>query len=173
VPVDAISLAPEKTRLEEARKIEKRLDDKIGVHIRRMFYSEALVEHPQTVKPVFNEGLPFFARIRLALSWPVIVKAMIKRMDLGQSQGAESKAIIEAELDWLDSLLEDGREYLVGDKFSRVDITAASLLARIVMPKKHPGDGRFKQPPRLQLDAANWVNRPSLQWVAKMYTQHR
>ena len=32
--------------------IEKRADDIAGVHIRRFYYSEALVEHPSTVRPI-------------------------------------------------------------------------------------------------------------------------
>jgi glutathione S-transferase len=35
-----------------------------------------------------------------------------------------------AELDWIDSKLSDRRSYLVGDRFSRVDVTVASLLSR-------------------------------------------
>ena len=35
--------------LPAAIEIESRLNDVLGVHVRRMYYSEALVEHPQTV----------------------------------------------------------------------------------------------------------------------------
>jgi hypothetical protein len=37
---------------------------------------------------------------------------MIKDLDLGPEQGQQSRALLEAELDWLDGLLADVRPYL-------------------------------------------------------------
>jgi len=34
---------------EQVRSIEKRLDDTIGVHVRRLYYSDALTRAPETV----------------------------------------------------------------------------------------------------------------------------
>lgn len=158
---------------DDAAQIEQRLDDVIGVHVRRMFYSEALVEQPHTVKPVFSKGLSWWERLKLQLSWPLIRNKMITLMDLGKQQGDESQAILEGELDWLNDLLADGRPYLAGDQFSRVDVTAASLLARIVMPPEYPGDDGFTHPPRLGEVAAGWREQPILQWVLRMYQLHR
>ena len=98
---------------------------------------------------------------------------MIARMDLGAEQGNESKSLVETELDWLDGLLADNREYLVGTQFSRVDITAASLLARMVGPPEHPAQDNFILPPRARQDADRWKQRPIIQWVEKMYARHR
>ena len=158
---------------DDASTIEQRLDDQLGVHVRRMFYSEALVEQPATVKPVFQAGLSWFKKLMLNLSWPAIRKSMIKMMDLGKTQGEESQAIVAGELDWLDDILADGRPFLMGDQFSRLDITAASLLARIVMPPEYPSDDGFSHPPRLSEVAAKWRQRPVMQWVLRMYTEHR
>ncbi|NND82265.1 MAG: glutathione S-transferase [Gammaproteobacteria bacterium] len=157
----------------DAAAIEQRLDDEVGVHVRRLFYSEALVEQPQIVKPVFMKNLGWLDKLKLQLSWPMVRKKMIQFMDLGKQQGDESQAILEAELDWLDGLLADGRRYLVGEQFSRVDITAASLLARIVVPDEYPTRDGFSHPPRLSQVAAEWRQRPALQWVLGMYAQHR
>ena len=59
--------------LPAAVEIEHRLNEVLGVHVRRMYYSEALVEHPQTVLPIFADcqgdvsfqgHQPFLARCR-------------------------------------------------------------------------------------------------------------
>lgn len=161
-------------RLSDASsEMEQRLDDQLGVHVRRMFYSEALVEQPQTVKPVFETGLSWIKKLMLNLSWPAVRRKMIKMMDLGRAQGDESQAIVAGELDWLDELLADGRPFLTGDQFTRVDLTAASLLARIVMPAEYPSDDGFSHPPRLSKVADDWRDRPVLQWVLRMYAGHR
>jgi hypothetical protein len=46
----------------QARAIEKRLDDVLGVHVRRFFYSYALTSMPLAVRPLFSEGLPLWQR---------------------------------------------------------------------------------------------------------------
>lgn len=55
-------LEPDVSLQKEARLIEQRLDAIAGVQTRRYFYSEALVEHPEIVLPVFAKDLEPDAR---------------------------------------------------------------------------------------------------------------
>ena len=50
---DSKRLTPNHAR-EECLELEKRLDDVVGVHTRRYYYSEALVDHPETVRPIYK-----------------------------------------------------------------------------------------------------------------------
>jgi len=165
-------LTPQADRDEYAR-IEKRIDDVAGVHIRRFFYSEAMVEHPATVRPIFTRDLPLRKKLMVYIIWGKIRKIMISRMDLGREQGAVSRDIIAGELDWLDELLSDGREFLVGDRLSRTDIAVASLLAPLALPPKHPTYKDINHPPRMAKVMANWDQRPSIIWTRKIYEQYR
>ena len=158
---------------DEARAIEKRLDDKIGIHTRRYYYSEAMVEYPHTVRPIFVKSLPFVEKFVVKQKWDMIRSLMIKGMDLGPQQGLESKAIIETELDWLDGLLADGRTYLAGGQFSRADIAAASLLAPLAIPAEHPEYTNLAVPPGVQTDIELWTKRPCMKYVHNMYAKHR
>ena len=158
---------------EGAQQIEDRLDSVLGVHIRRLFYSEALVDYPETVKPVFAQGLSMLERIKLSLMWPMVRKKMIAKMDLGADQFEESRAIVETELDWLDGLLADQRSYLAGGQFSRVDITAASLMAPAVLPPNHPAISVLTLTPGVKKLAAIWRQRPVFQWLEGIYARHR
>ncbi|RBP49149.1 glutathione S-transferase family protein [Arenicella xantha] len=154
--------------------IEQRLDDLVGVHVRRHYYSEALVEHPSIVLPVFLRGLSWLDKIKLRMAWPMICKRMIKLMDLGSKQGQESLEIVQRELDWLDGLLSDGRQFLAGgSELSRADITAASLLAPYVLPPEHSQSMYVKLPPRLAQTADQWRSRPIMQKVLSFYAQFR
>lgn len=165
-------LTPEVDR-DALDQIEKRIDDIAGVHVRRFYYSEALVEHPETVRPIFTRDLPLAKKVLIRLAWNKIRRVMINRMDLGSQQGLESRDIIKGELDWVDRLLSDGRKYLVGNKFSRADIAVASLLAPLALPPEHPAYAKIQHPPRLASDVANWNQRPSLNWVRDIYSKHR
>ena len=169
---DSKRLTPD-SAYEECMAIEKRLDDIAGIHARRYYYSEAMVDHPRTVRPMFSDNLPMMQKLVVVVSWGMIRKLMIKRMDLGPDQGRESREIVDAELLWLDELLSDGREFLSGDGFSRADITAASLLAPLASPKEHPTYNRLELPPNISIDLENWKNRPSLVWVRDTYTKYR
>jgi glutathione S-transferase len=155
------------------RTIEKRLDDVIGVHVRRYYYSDALLNDPASVRPIFSRDLPLLQRLGVTLAWPKIVPIMIKGMDLGVPQGLESRDILLRELDWLDALLSDGRAFLHDDQLTRADITAASLLAPLVNPAKHPAYSALKLPEELAATIADWQDRPSLKWVRQIYAQHR
>ncbi|GAB5452504.1 MAG: hypothetical protein Hals2KO_28320 [Halioglobus sp.] len=159
--------------LSVAAEMESRLNEVLGVHVRRMYYSEALVEHAETVLPIFADGLPAEEAQFVRDAWEVIAAAMVEKMDLGLEQGKESRRIVMEHLDWLDTLLSDGRHYLVGDVFSRVDLGAAALLAPLAMPPEHPTYGGLQLPPRLARDIHDWQTRPVTRYVADMYRLHR
>ncbi len=168
----SIRLTPN-TNIDACRELEKRLDDVAGVHVRRYYYSEALIDHPEIVRQVFANDLSFFKKLVLYGTWGVVRKLMIDLMDLGPEQGRESRKIIEKELAWIDSLISDGRRFLVGDKFSRADVTAASLLAPLAIPNEHPTYAKLKLPPHMTADLAIWEDRPSIKWVNEIYSQYR
>lgn len=157
----------------ESLAIEKRLDDVLGIHVRRWFYSESLLDCPETVKPVFAKGAGFIGGITLSLAWPKVVATMIKRMDLGADQERESQAIVAAELDWLDSLLAGDREFLVGDSLSNADIAAASLIAPLFSPVNHPAADILSLPSRVAATAEQWRSRPFAKWLSKLYSENR
>ena len=157
----------------EVRSIEKRLDTIAGVHVRRFYYSDALINSAASVRPIFSNGLPLMQRIAVTLGWPGIVKVMIKGMDLGPAQGVESRAIVDKELQWLDTLLQYGRPYLTGSQWTRADLTAASLLAPLVAPVEHPVYDVAVFPQAVSAAMQEWRDRPALQFVRRAYTTHR
>ena len=158
---------------EAVLSIEKRLDDIVGVHVRRFYYSDALINAPASVRPIFSDGLPILQRAAVTLGWSRIVPLMIKGMDLGVEQGLQSRAVVEAELDWLDSLLADGRPYLHGNQWTRADLTAAALLGPLAAPKEHPITAKAFFPSTVLKAMKDWEKRPALQFVGRMYSTHR
>lgn len=158
---------------EQCEQIEKRIDDIAGVHVRRLYYSEALVEYPGTIRPFFTRDLPLPKKLLTSIAWGKIRKIIIADMDLGAAQRQESRDIVERELDWVDELLADGRNTLLDSRFSRADIAVASLLSPLVLPAKHPTYQMMQHPPKLAEDIARWAERPSLQWVSEIYDKYR
>ena len=166
-------LSPDSEFEEECRALETRLDDVIGVQVRRYYYSEALVEHPDSVLPIFTQDLAASERQSLEENWGLVRQMMTGMMDLGPKQRQESRRFVEGELDWLDGLLNDGRRFLLGQRFSRADMTAASLVAPLAQPKEHPTYGMLDLPPLARADLALWSSRPTLAWVREIYSAYR
>ena len=83
------------------------------------------------------------------------------------------KSAAASELDWLDAILADGRPFLTGDKFTRVEITAASLLAPLANPKNHPTYAVASFPPTVASAMQRWADRPIMKWVVKTYADWR
>jgi glutathione S-transferase len=159
--------------ISRSREIEQRLDDLAGVHIRRYYYSEALLNQPQQIRRIFSRHLPWHQQLMLRLAWNKICQHMIRGLDLGAEQGRESRQIIDNELNWLDQLLADNRHFLVAERFSRADIAAASLLSPLVLPAQHPTYHNMPLPPGLAADAVDWQERPSMRWIRDIYRDYR
>jgi glutathione S-transferase len=171
--LDKRSLEVDTIDTSSARDIEQRLDDVTGVHVRRFYYADALLNQPQKVRPIFCANLSRKEQIILRLAWGKICKYMIRGLDLGVEQGRESRLLIETELDWLDGLLADGRTFVLGKHFSRVDITAASLLSPLVLPPEHPTYHNLQLPPGVAADVAGWQERRSIRWIGDIYRNYR
>ncbi|MFT5219599.1 MAG: glutathione S-transferase [Planctomycetota bacterium] len=155
------------------KEIEARVNKIAGVQLRRYFYSEAIIDQPQMIKSIFTSQLSLIDRLKIYLAWGKICRGMIRHMDLGPAQGIESMAILATELDWLDSLLADGRKFFVGNRFSRVDIAVASLLSPILLPPEHPVYNSLRLPPKMALQVKDWETRPSLTWLRETYRGYR
>jgi glutathione S-transferase len=166
-------LNPDSQFKEECQALEQRLDEIAGVHVRRYYYSEALVDHPDTVRPIFARDLPVAEQASLEENWDLVRELMMGAMDLGPEQGKESRQFVADELDWFDGLLADGRRYMLGDRFSRADITAASLFAPLALPEEHPTYGMLEVPPVARVDLATWDKRATVEWVREIYRNHR
>ena len=97
----------------------------------------------------------------------------MRMYDIRPGAASESRAQLESELDWLDAKLSDGRFYLAGDRFSRADLTVASLLAGFARPKEMSVDHGLAFPDALAADIERWRTRPLMQWVIEQYRRHR
>jgi glutathione S-transferase len=159
--------------LAEAREIEVRADGIIGVHVRRLAYAEMLPKYPHLAKPGLFRNVSRTHRLVGNMMWPLTRRVMMKMYDVTPEAASESRAKLEAELDWLDSKLSDDRSYLVGDRFSRADLTVSSLLAPFACPEEIPAlrEGTF--PGDLVADTERWRQRPVMRWVKEQYEAHR
>jgi glutathione S-transferase len=156
-----------------ALEIEERADDIFGIHVRRLVYAEMLPRYSHLAKPGLFQNVSRTHRLIGNMMWPVTRRAMMQLYDVGPTAASESRSILETELDWLDSKLSDGRPYLIEDRFSRADLTVASLLAPFACPQEISAFRGGTFPDALVADVERWRRRPVMRWVAEQYEAHR
>jgi len=166
------SLTPDTGR-DHAAAIEQRADEVIGIHVRRLAYAALLPGHADVVKRAMFQSAAGWHRRAGNLTWPLVWRLIMKTYDVGPGAAADSRAKLEGEIDWLDGLLADGRPYLVGDRFSRADLTVASLLSGLARPKEMPVYRDMRVPDTLAADMRRWGERPAMRFVRAQYRAHR
>jgi glutathione S-transferase len=157
----------------EAKEIERRADEVIAVNVRRLAFAELLPNYAHILKPALTYRAKGWRRLAGNMMWPVSWRIIMRSYDIRPGAAAESRAKLEAELNWLDAKLADGRTYLVGDRFSRADLAVASLLANFAGPKELAADHRMRGPASLAADVNRWSTRPAIRWVQAQYRAHR
>ena len=154
-----------------ALELEEFFDEELGPHIRRAVYW-VLLDHPEVVLPLFQNGQTPAAQAIVRGTFPVLKVGMRQVLNIREEPAARSRAKTVAALDRLEEEL-DGRDYLVGDSFSVADLTAAALFYPLAMPPEFPYPSVEVFPPAAQefLDSMN--TRPGALWVGEMYRRHR
>jgi len=152
-----------------ARAWEKTADDEIGPHVRRICYHH-LLQHPDVVIPMLAHGGPWYGGFLLRRMFPKLEALMRQGMQIDAAAAAASARSLDAALAQLLERLQ-GREFLVGDEFTRADLAAASLLAPFRMPDKYGITWPRPFPASLAAVADAYAER--LAWVDRMYAQHR
>ena len=73
----------------------------------------------------------------------------------------------------IDNKLADGGPHLAGHRFSRADLTVASLLAVFAQPEEMPKRYEMPVPTALAADVERSRGRPAMRWVVAQYHAHR
>jgi glutathione S-transferase len=137
--IDSISSAQSKlypTDSENRQQVERLVetfDSLLAPAVRQWFYFYVF-NQPHLVQPLWCQGVPWFER----LFFPIVFRWM--RSTVMQMYAINVESTIAAHesickiFEMVESLLADGRTYLVGNRFSAADLTFATLAAAVVLP---------------------------------------
>lgn len=115
---------------------ERYLDREIGEHIRRYCYFH-LLGRPDLVGYFFCYGQSPLWRVAFRLAYPALRTKLVDAYDIRAAGTERSRVALHTAMARLGAHLE-GREFIVGDRLTRADITAASLLSFFALPPEHP-----------------------------------
>ena len=94
---------------------------------------------------------------------------MRKWMAINPAETAVSRQKLQEAIDRLNGHYQN-RSYLVGDTFTRADLTAAALLAPLHQPQKYD---IIWPPLPAEIEALSIELIPQTEWVSRLYQTHR
>jgi glutathione S-transferase len=153
----------------EALEWERYLDEHIGVTLRLWFYYHALSNRELALRFILR-GAPWHRSALFRLVYPRVREAMMRFMNINADTARQSEERLLAALDRLDGAL-DGRRFLVGDHFSRADLTACALLSPCCLVAD--GQESLLLPPAVLESRNKLKGRPFYRWVRRVYDGHR
>jgi glutathione S-transferase len=154
-------------------ELELLFNQTLGVHTRRWGYSYILT--PKLVYSRWTMGVPFWEKLLFPIVFPKIKEMIQSRMDITETSAAESFGKINNVFDRVDEILSDGRKYLLGDRFSAIDLTFAALAAPVLQPPEaHIPPGRLDElPTQMQSEIRHYQATPAGEFGLRMYREHR
>jgi glutathione S-transferase len=160
------------SHLQGVRDIEQRFDG-IGKDVARFLYANSFGSADDHILRLWTDHASKAQAAFLRAAYPFVRWAFRRKLSITPKRAELARQRITREINWLDAQLADGRLYLVNQRFSAADITAAALLAPIACPAQHPvyGDPQFASSMAGAIEP--WRHRKALQWVRRMYDLHR
>lgn len=152
---------------------EERLDDEVGPHLRRWGYYHLLREAPAEVLRVYLLGQSSRTKKFYPIFFPLVRVLMRLKMSIWKKEAEKSFVILSRIMTELEEVLAQ-RKFLVGDTFTRADLTACSLFYPMVRPKEHPlGEAQIEFSGELAEHSKQWQDSRLFNWVREMYRNYR
>ncbi|WP_207390753.1 glutathione S-transferase family protein [Phytopseudomonas dryadis] len=154
----------------EVLELEERFD-RLGVHVRRWLYGQ--IRQWDSLMHAMLHVYPPLLGLR-DLSKPLLIGTLKRlygvtppRVARSQAELLDCLALIEARID------NDPGRYLVGDRLSLADVSAAALLAPLFTPAGTPWAGVCGYDDASAEFVAHLHERPAGQWVMRRYDEDR
>jgi glutathione S-transferase len=156
-----------------ALALEDYFDEELGPPIRLVAWHE-VTRDPERLAALVERFLPPQLRGTPAASAAAARYASAftgLRYGVKSEEAAQrSREQVLAALDHLEAEL-DGNDYLVGDRFTVADLTAAALFYPLALPPEAPNLG--DPPEGFERFRAPLEERAGVQWIQRVYREHR
>ncbi len=121
---------------EEVEALEELFDEQLGVESRRWLYYHSL-KQPGKLLGVASQGVPAFERMLGPVCFPLLKSIVNRKLRVNEKTVQVGLKRCQEIINHTDSLLADGRKYLVGDHFSAADLTLACMIAPFILPRQY------------------------------------
>jgi glutathione S-transferase len=155
-----------------ALALEDFFDEEVGSPVRTVILAPLFERDPAAAVGALSVGMGAGARRMMRAIFPGFRAFYRMRHGMNDAAVAAAPGIVRAAFDRVAAEVGPSG-YLAGDRFSVADLTAAALLAPIVVPAEHPHRPPEPLPPSFREFRASLAAHPGFRWVAEMYRRHR
>lgn len=136
-----------------------------------VFHYSHMLDTPGLLRQRYTQDGPWFALLYYAVTFKRLCQVIREMYKIDDSSGVRSRATIEAGLHKLEQHL-NSRSYLVGNQFSRADLSVAALLSPLAVPEQLAANTVNTYPALAQFQS-QFADSPVIQWVKRIYHDHR
>jgi glutathione S-transferase len=117
----------------EVEALEERFDTELGPNARRWAYAQVL---PQTklIRSLWMRDVPPLEASVVPLITPVVRRLVRMGYKITPESAQRSLDRVQGVFRQVDELINDGRRFLVGDRFTAADLTFAALASPVLLP---------------------------------------
>jgi glutathione S-transferase len=154
-----------------ALELEDFFDEELGPYIRRWIF-HVILPYPKFVRAAFVSHASPAAQLAQRAMSPLIGVVMRRQMDINPATAEVARRKTMAAMDRLERELQPSG-YLVGDRFTVADLTAAALLSPLVRPPEFPYKAAAPLPEPLAKIRDAVSTHPAFRWTLQTYREHR
>jgi glutathione S-transferase len=154
-----------------ALELEDFFDEELGPYIRRWIF-HVILPYPKFVRAAFVSHASPAAQLAQRAMSPLIGVVMRRQMDINPATAEVARSKTMAAMDRLERELQPSG-YLVGDRFTVADLTAAALLSPLVRPPEFPYKAVAPLPEPLVKIRDAVSTHPAFRWTLQTYREHR
>ncbi len=136
-----------------------------------VFHYSHMLETPYLLRQRYIQNGPWYGPLYFAITFKRICQVIRDLYKINQNSADQARATIEAGLQKLEQHLHS-RTYLVGDQFSRADLSVAALLSPLARPAQLATNSSNAYPAFTQFHT-QLADSPVIQWVNQLYQNHR
>lgn len=152
-------------------EIEHAMDKRLGENIRRVLY-DGLLAYPEFIRYCFTHPMPGVKQLFFRLFYPMLRYKIYQTYVISAAKVEHARREFDVAMSEIEHTLKQ-RQYLVGERFTRADLSVASMLSLLVMPDEHPFPWIEIPDPKTRTFHDEYRDHPMSEWVRKMYRDHR
>ena len=151
--------------------IENIMDKKLGENIRQILYHR-LLAYPDFIRYCFTHPLPQIKQRMFSLFYPLLRHKIYKTYVISAAKVEQARREFDVAMCEIENKLSQ-KQYLVGEQFTRADLSVASMLSLLAMPHEHPFPWKEIPDAKTRAFYDEYRDHPVTEWVRKMYRDHR
>lgn len=126
----------------DCQELEASFHDVLGAHSRRLAYYYLLDDNAVMTNLALENVSRAQARAFM-VAFPLVRRWMKKAMRVDQKRASRSRDKVLEAFSLVSDMLQDGRPYLMGERFSTVDLSFACMAAPSLLVQRSEGYGGF------------------------------